>query len=62
MIMKTISMMGESQRRAMMVRLAKLVEEGRSVSDISSELHIPESEIRDCVKWVENVKMSNSNK
>lgn len=61
MIMKTISMMPESQRRSMMVRLDKLIKEGRSVSEISSELHIPESEIHDCIEWVKNVKNKSKN-
>ena len=61
MIMKTISTLPESQRRSMMVRLSKLIEEGRSVSDISTELHIPESEIYDCIEWVKNVKNGKPN-
>lgn len=56
MIMKTISMMSESQRRAAMAKLAKLVESGCSVTDISMELNIPESEIHECIDWVKNHK------
>lgn len=56
MIMKTISMLPEAQRRSTMVRLSKLIEEGRSISDISNELCIPESEINECVEWLKNVK------
>lgn len=56
MIMKTINAMSESQRRATMVRLAKLIEAGYSVIDISTELNITESEIRECVDWVKNHK------
>lgn len=56
MILKSISTMNESRRRAAMVKLSKMIEEGRSITDISSELHIPESEIQDAIDWVKNVK------
>ena len=58
MIMKSISTMPESQRRAAMVRLAELIEAGYGVTDIASKLNIPESEIRDAIDWVKNVKSS----
>lgn len=58
MIMKTISTMSESQRRAAMVRLAELIEAGYGVTDIALKLNIPESEIRDAIDWVKNVKNS----
>ena len=52
MIMKSISTMPESQRRAAMVRLAELIEAGYGVTDIALKLNIPESEIRDTIDWV----------
>ena len=58
MIMKSISMMSESQRRAAMVRLAELIEAGYGVTDIALKLNIPESEIRDTIDWVKNIKNS----
>ena len=58
MIMKSISTMPESQRRAAMVRLDELIEAGYGVTDIALKLNIPESEIRDTIDWVKNVKSS----
>ena len=58
MIMKSISTMPESQRRATMVRLAALIEAGCGVTDIALRLNIPESEIRDAIDWAENVNNS----
>ena len=52
MIMKTISMMPESQRRAAMKRFAELCSEGHAIEEIAKEMNIPESEIRTCVEWV----------
>ena len=52
MIMKTITLMPESQRRAAMARIKRLVEAGHTVDEISKELNIPESEIRECIEWV----------
>ena len=58
MIMKSISTMPESQRRAAMVRMAELIEAGYGATDIALKLNIPESEIRDATDWVKNVKSS----
>ena len=58
MIMKSISTMPESQRRAAMVRMAEMIEAGYGVTDIASKLNISEWEIRDAIDWVKNVKSS----
>ena len=58
MIMKSISTMPESQRRAAMARLAELIEAGYGVTDIALKHDIPEPEIRDAIDWVKNVKSS----
>ena len=58
MVMKSISTMPESQRRAAMARLAELIEAGYGVTDIALKLNIPEPEIRDAIDWVKNVKSS----
>ena len=56
MIMKTITMLPESQRRSAMVKLDELIKEERSVTEISSTLNIPESEIRECIEWAKKYK------
>lgn len=56
MILKSISMKPESQRRAAMRRLVKLADEGRSIWEIAEELDIPEEEIREAIEWVKHNK------
>ena len=56
MIMKTISMMPESQRRVTMVKLAEMIKNGSGITEISSKLNIPESEIREAIDWVKKIK------
>ena len=55
MIMKTITMMPETKRREIIERFKKLVDDGRSISDISHELNIPESEIHEGIEWARSV-------
>lgn len=56
MIMKTITMLPEQQRKEAINKLSALVDEGRSITEISFELNIPESEIRECIELAKKHK------